>query len=407
MKKHISQKTKLLSLLFLFLLPFTLQASEALQRFLASGSVDPQKTAVLVVDLETGNVLESHNPEKPLIPASTMKNITVASLLNAKGKDYRYQTKVFTDGGVEKGVLKGNIIIEGSGDPTINSAKEPFTGDFVDEIVGALEKKGVERIEGAIIVDQSIFPLPEYPESWPDNDKPHSYGTGCFGFNFENNSSGKSSVKNPSAVFINKLRSRLAGKGITITEEKGKGDGIYRHLFTHESAPMEDIMRSCMMRSDNLYAEALLRTYAVESGKKGTPDEGAQLEEKYWKLLGADMKNVKLLDGSGLSRDNRVTAQFMTDVLTNMAENVEYASFFPLAGQEGTLKRFLKDSHLDAYVALKTGTLKDVKCYAGYKLDDDFAPTHSIVIMINRSAGSNADASAAAANFLKEVFPNP
>ena len=66
-----------------------------------------------------------------------------------------------------------------------------------------------------------------------------------------------------------------------------------------------------------------------------------------------------------------------------MSGNVDYVSFFPLAGQEGTLKSFLKDTELDSYIALKTGSMRGIQCYAGYKLDDDYAPTHVVVIMIN------------------------
>ena len=73
----------------------------------------------------------------------------------------------------------------------------------------------------------------------------------------------------------------------------------------------------------------------------------------------------------------------MTDVLKEMSGNVDYVSFFPLAGQEGTLKSFLKDTELDSYIALKTGSMRGIQCYAGYKLDDDYAPTHVVVIMIN------------------------
>ena len=54
-----------------------------------------------------------------------------------------------------------------------------------------------------------------------------------------------------------------------------------------------------------------------------------------------------------------------------------------MAGQEGTLRNFLVDTPLEGYVALKTGSMKGIQCYAGYKLDDDYAPTHIIVVMMN------------------------
>ena len=56
---------------------------------------------------------------------------------------------------------------------------------------------------------------------------------------------------------------------------------------------------------------------------------------------------------------------------------------FPLAGQEGTLRSFLKGTPLDSYIALKTGSMSGIQCYAGYKLDYNFAPTHVVVVMVN------------------------
>ena len=95
------------------------------------------------------------------------------------------------------------------------------------------------------------------------------------------------------------------------------------------------------------------------------------------------MAGVNIVDGSGLSRQNRVTANFMAHVLADRAKNPYYASFFPLAGQEGTLKNFLAATPLEGYVAMKTGSMNGIQCYAGYKLDDDYVPTHVIVVIMN------------------------
>lgn len=95
------------------------------------------------------------------------------------------------------------------------------------------------------------------------------------------------------------------------------------------------------------------------------------------------MQGVNIVDGSGLSRQNRVTSDFMAHVLRKGSSDPYYASFFPLAGQEGTLKRFLNGTPLEGYVAMKTGSMNGIQCYAGYKLDDDYVPTHLIVVMLN------------------------
>ncbi|MCM1225375.1 MAG: D-alanyl-D-alanine carboxypeptidase, partial [Lachnospiraceae bacterium] len=92
---------------------------------------------------------------------------------------------------------------------------------------------------------------------------------------------------------------------------------------------------------------------------------------------------------------NRLTAEFLADVLVKMAKDADYVSFFPMAGVEGTVKSFLKDTPLEDYIALKTGSMNGIQCYAGYKLDDEYAPTHVVVVMINelpqgRPAAKNA-----------------
>ncbi len=86
-----------------------------------------------------------------------------------------------------------------------------------------------------------------------------------------------------------------------------------------------------------------------------------------------------------------------------MGDNEDYASFMPLAGQEGTLSDFLKGTDLDAYVAMKTGSMKGIQCYAGYKLDEQFAPTHSIVIIMNQ-IGHRGEARRAAEDMLLAIF---
>lgn len=371
--------------LFLFLLPFVVSAADmqpAVDRMMASGAADPNGTAVMIIDLESGEVAASYGADKSLLPASVMKAVTTASLLNAVGPQWRYVTSVYIDGNIRDGVLNGNLIIVGSGDPSLNCKCEPKSDDFVEEIVNALKTKNISKIKGRIIIDQSAFEEPCIPPSWQQGDLKYAYGTGCHGLNFENNASGDKSVANPSAVFEQRLLGCLRSNGIQLDSEV-VAQGNRRKLTGHVSPSLADIMTSCMMRSDNMFAESLLRTYALRKGEKGATDVAARLETEYWKGRGLPMDGVRIIDGSGLSRENRLTAGFLASVLKVMADNVDYASFFPLAGQEGTLKKFLADTPLATYIALKTGSMKGVQCYAGYKVDEDFAPTHIVVVIGN------------------------
>lgn len=383
---------------------FAKSPQEAVNEFVNSASVSAGSTAVMVSDLKDGRILASYNASTPLIPASIMKSITIASLSETVDVDKPIITKCYIDGKVDSdGVLNGNIIVEGAGDPSINSKVWPVGEDFVKEIADALKNMGVKRIMGKVKVEQDYFKGPAVHPSWASGDLSQSYGTGSHAFNFANNASGKASVKDPSAVFIAQLKRQLSAVGISI-EDGTPATGGRKLLLEHKSPALKEIMRSCMMRSDNLYAESMLRRYGKEKGGDGSTSDAATREMEMWKKKGADMEGVLIADGSGLSRSNRVTARFMEDVLREKANDVEYVSFFPLAGQEGTLRSLLKDTDLDSYIAMKTGSMNGVQCYAGYKLDDDFAPTHVVVIIINNFKGSRADLRKGVEKMLLEIF---
>lgn len=370
--------------------------------FRASAGIDPTTSAVIVRDLSSGETLVTVNGTLPLIPASIMKCVTVATLLSKKDVEDSYHTRVSLTGPVNDGVAEGNILIEGSGDPSLNSRYIKGVPDICEEIADALVARGVAEVRGRIVFDESVWDGPAVPPSWMSADLPHAYGTGSHGVNFEDNASGNRSVKDPAAVFSARLRAALERRGIALDDESIR-EGKREEILDHQSAPLDEIMRSCMMRSDNQYAEAMLRTYGVVSGKKGATAPSAILETDYWRQNGSPMDGVAIVDGSGLSRKNRVTAEFMASVLSSRSDDPYYASFFPLAGQEGTLRNFLAGTPLDGYVAMKTGSMKGIQCYAGYKLDDDYVPTHVVVVIMN-NLKSRGQAREAVGRLLLETF---
>ncbi|MDE6683045.1 MAG: D-alanyl-D-alanine carboxypeptidase, partial [Muribaculaceae bacterium] len=359
-------------------------------------------TAVMLTDLRTGETVVSYHPDLSLVPASIMKSVTVAGLLSQSDPSGKYLTDVMITGPAVNGVLGGDLLVKGSGDPSLNSRYVTGGTDFVKEIVKALQARGISRIKGKIRVDESIWSGPATCPTWGMGDLAQSYGTGQHGLNFEDNASGKKSVSNPAAIFISRLKSALASGGIVL-ENGEMPEGQSKLLLSHESVPYDEIMRSCMMRSDNQYAEAMLRTLAVLQGKSGSTAEGAKVNTELWTRNRAPMTGVHIEDGSGLSRQNRVTASFMTHVLKKMWHDPYYVSFFPLAGQEGTLRNFLKDTPLEGYLAMKTGSMNGIQCYAGYKLNDDYEPTHTVVFILNQMP-NRAEARKAVGDLLLKVF---
>ncbi|MDE6578810.1 MAG: D-alanyl-D-alanine carboxypeptidase [Muribaculaceae bacterium] len=399
---------KNLKLIVLLAACFVLQAyasdpQAAVDEFVRKSGVRAESLAVKVTDLASGKSLASHNSASPLVPASIMKSVTSAALLEEAGPDFRFHTRVYIDGILDMGILRGNVVVEGSGDPSLYSSVEPYGTDLFKEIAETLHDMGIIQIEGKIIVDESAYPGPSRPASWMKADFSTTYGTGFHALNYRNNTSGNKAVENPSALFIRHLSSSLASSGIPV-ENKEVGIGRRTLILDHLSPPLDEIMRSCMMRSDNLFAESMLRMFGRLRGGSGSAADAASKAMEHWRKSDLPIEGVVIVDGSGLSRSNRVTADFMTAMLKSMSDDATYASCFPLAGQEGTLRRFLVNTPLDSYVAMKTGSMKGIQCYAGYKLDDDYVPTHTIVIIMNDINGSRDVAKKAAERMLLEIF---
>lgn len=400
---------KKIFLISLQLIAASLIYASPLEDFLGNKAVNASSTAVFIQDLSNGKILVEHNRDLPLLPASIMKTVTIASLLKEAGPEERFHTLVFADGRIENDALQGDLVIHGGGDPTLGANCLPESADIADEIVESLRRNNVRSINGDIRVDTSLYVGPACPPSWVAEDRRESYGTGSHALNFRRNASGSRSIANPERVFADYLRSRLAASGISVAGKIAIGkDGISEPdnavlLVDHVSDRYAEVMRSCMMRSDNLFAENLLRAFAISQGKEASTEAGADEMLRYWIRQDVPAKGVNIVDGSGLSRSNRVTARFMGGILKDMNSDEEYSSFMPLAGQEGTLSDFLKDTDLDSYVAMKTGSMRGIQCYAGYKLDEQFAPTHLIVIIMN-GIGQRSQARHAAERLLLDTF---
>lgn len=403
-------KKILTTLICMLLVTVMVYAQSSMDKLLSHSGIERNKVAVIVVDINTDSTLLAHNIEGPLVPASVMKAITIASTISSTGIDYRYMTRIYMVGSLVGEELQGDLLIIGGGDPSLNARSGPQSGDIVDECVNALIRKGVKRITGDIKVNQTIFPGPATVPSWAKEDLKYGYGAGCYGLNFENNSylkgSQSYSMSNPATTLSRRIKEACAERGVTFEAKQNDAEGQRTLLLEHRSATIDEIMRHCMQVSDNLYAETLLRTLALSKGEEASTQNGIAIEKEMWRAHGLDFKGVTLIDGSGLSRSNRMTAKFLAGVLKHASDNADYASFFPLAGQEGTLAKFLKDTPLDSYIALKTGSMRGIQCYAGYMLDDDYVPTHVVVMMINDFTCDRSTVRSLCEEVLLEVFNN-
>ena len=113
----------------------------------------PPGTAVgyLLIDLETGQVLAELNPDLPLIPASTAKLATAVVALDVLGPEHRFRTELLARGALERGVLHGDLILRGGGDPFLDLA------DLLGLAV-RLENSGIREVDGRFLIDDTALP---------------------------------------------------------------------------------------------------------------------------------------------------------------------------------------------------------------------------------------------------------
>jgi serine-type D-Ala-D-Ala carboxypeptidase/endopeptidase (penicillin-binding protein 4) len=159
--------------LSLWLVPRTSEASTeaaeaALRNRISAILDDPARPSALwgvyVQNLRTGQVVYSRNADLSLIPASVMKLLTTAVALETYGPDYRFTTNLYFNGEAGGDVLKGDLIIRGSGDPTFGSALS--TGSPLAHWARTLAGMGVRRIEGRIIGDASAMASEPFAPGW-------------------------------------------------------------------------------------------------------------------------------------------------------------------------------------------------------------------------------------------------
>ena len=130
---------------------------------------------VLVRSLETGETVYARNAGKMFIPASNMKLVTAAAALEALGPEYRYRTRVAAAGEVRGGELRGDLIVYGSGDPTIS---ERFHGDVRTVFrawADSLRARGITRIAGAVVGNDDVFDDVPLGRGWAWDDVADSY----------------------------------------------------------------------------------------------------------------------------------------------------------------------------------------------------------------------------------------
>ncbi|MBE5319244.1 D-alanyl-D-alanine carboxypeptidase/D-alanyl-D-alanine-endopeptidase [Pedobacter sp. MR2016-19] len=145
--------------------------------------------SICVLDANTGKTLYAKNEQIGLATASTLKTITAATAFSILGKDFQFQTTLAYTGTITTdGILKGNLIIIGSGDPTLGSWRyQNKENTVLTQWVAAIKAAGIKKIEGSVIGDDRIFGTQTTPEGWVWQDIGNYYGAGTSGLAWREN----------------------------------------------------------------------------------------------------------------------------------------------------------------------------------------------------------------------------
>lgn len=216
------------------------------------------------------------------------------------------------------------------------------------------------------------------------------------------------SIPDPAEYFKGVLISYLNNNGVKFTKKDNGEAGETTDLTVYYSPELCDIAQSALERSDNMFTECILRAigyhrYHVWSEKVSVKDV-----KKYWDAKGLPVGALFMSDGSGLARRNKVSPRFLATMLstaqtTGLGSDFDYASILPVAGINGTVKPLLKDTEYEGKLAVKSGSMGEVLCYAGYYPVEN--PKYAVVVMCNNFSTNYRGMRKRIQDFLLELLP--
>ncbi len=398
---------------------------------LARAKVPAEALAAVVLDTrQTAAPLLAWRADIPVNPASTLKLVTTYAALDRLGPDFRWQTRIYSDGTLRDGVLKGSLYLQGDGDPKLVSERLWL-------LLRRVQGLGIRRIAGDIVLDRSAFALPEADPGAFDGEplRPYNaapdallinYRSQLFGFTPDPDAGVAhvtlepplAGVEVPASVpldgsacgdwrgalradFSDALRPRFAGRYPTACGARewpiahpeparmaaravaglwaaigGQLDGQVRDgvvppqarlRLGFESPPLAEVVRETNKFSNNVMAQQIFLTLG-RAGRAPTGWDDARLAlEGWWReRLGASALPSGIGNGSGLGRDTRLSAGALARLLQLAWQSGLMPDLAASLPVSG-LDGTLRRSALDAGQAhLKTGSLRDVQALAGY-----------------------------------------
>jgi D-alanyl-D-alanine carboxypeptidase/D-alanyl-D-alanine-endopeptidase (penicillin-binding protein 4) len=335
-----------------------------LARALRVPHVSQARSAALAVDLASGATLYSQHATLALAPASNEKLAVTYAALAMLGPAFRIETQVLGVGEQDGATWRGSITLRGAGDPTLS------TGDLL-ALAAQVRAAGIRRIAGPVVGDETWFDAQRTVAGWRA-----SFYLGesppLSALVVDRDRVGGYLSANPALAAATAFRAALRRAGVAVAGSSalGRVDDFAYPLARVVSPPFDAIVRSMNKDSDNFTAEMLLKELGAVLGDGGTSAAGAAVVTGALARAGVPMAGVRIVDGSGLSRLDRLTVGALLGILQaawrDPAVRGPFVGSLPVAGLSGTLEHRLRGPPVRGNVAAKTGTTREASALSGF-----------------------------------------
>lgn len=313
-----------------------------------------------------------------MIPASVTKLFTTATALTLMGGDYKFSTVLLTDdSNIEDGIINGNLYLKGYGNPV-------FSDEDINVMVNKLIDIGIEQITGDVVGDDSYFDNIYIRDDWIPNEKANVKLPPISAIVLDRNQNivkrkvgkrvrhYKHSVTNPPVFAADRLLNKLLKAGIVIEGKAISGIAPAQYFTLAESSSsLREVISLINKNSDNFLAEVLFKSIgAFASGKQGNSLYSQQTILSFIDENGIYKTGTSIVDGSGISRFDKVTLGAVTGLLEKMYFDLlhfdDFYNSLSIAGVDGTLRNRMKGTKAENNFRGKTGTLNGVTSISGY-----------------------------------------
>jgi D-alanyl-D-alanine carboxypeptidase/D-alanyl-D-alanine-endopeptidase (penicillin-binding protein 4) len=332
-----------------------------------------------VVDVASGDPLYDRAGAAMAVPASTAKLLTAAAVLHARGPAHRIATRAVAGG------APGEVVLIGGGDPTLAAgAATTYPGAARLDLLAQQVLAELEAPPTRVIVDSSLYQGPTLGPGWFAADVRAGFISHISALMTDGARANPKRVRPPSPRYsrpdlaAGQIFAKALGLPASAVSFGAATEGA-QQLGEVLSPPMSRLVEMMLSDSDNIIAEGLARQVAIARDRPASFADAAAATRDVIVELGLPTDGFGLVDGSGLSHQNRLSAQMITAVLALSASpDAPHLRFvlsgLPVAGYSGTLdQRFRSGSTDDAagVVRAKTGTLTGVNSLAGVAVDAD------------------------------------